>query len=172
MYRVLTLLSGSVSMIALWKIFEKSGVERWKAVIPVYNQYICCKLAKCTKLFYGMLVAIILAVVSFAVSLTGVMYAVFSELSYTTCEVKPYAHILSLLLVASGIFVIVLIIIAAIINAKFVNCYTDNDLLVVLAIIGTALPLVIAVVLCIIGFNDKYQYIETIHQVEEAQTDM
>lgn len=32
-------------IIAMWKIFEKAGEAGWKAVIPLYNIYMLCKIA-------------------------------------------------------------------------------------------------------------------------------
>lgn len=34
-----------VSIIAMWKIFEKAGHEGWKAIIPFYNAYILTEIA-------------------------------------------------------------------------------------------------------------------------------
>lgn len=39
-------------VVAVWKIFEKAGEEGWKSLIPIYNNYILCKIAKCKKLFF------------------------------------------------------------------------------------------------------------------------
>ncbi len=34
-----------VSVIALWKVFEKAGQEGWKALIPIYNFWVLCEIA-------------------------------------------------------------------------------------------------------------------------------
>lgn len=34
-----------VSVVALWKMFEKAGVEGWKAIIPIYNYWTLCEIA-------------------------------------------------------------------------------------------------------------------------------
>ncbi len=34
-----------ISVIALWKIFEKAGVEGWKALIPIYNGWVLAEIA-------------------------------------------------------------------------------------------------------------------------------
>lgn len=34
-----------VGIVALWKVFEKAGVEGWKAIIPVYNTYILAEIS-------------------------------------------------------------------------------------------------------------------------------
>ncbi len=34
-----------VGVIALWKVFEKAGVEGWKAIIPIYNFWVYMEIA-------------------------------------------------------------------------------------------------------------------------------
>jgi hypothetical protein len=34
-----------VSVIALWKVFEKAGEKGWKALIPIYNFWVLCEIA-------------------------------------------------------------------------------------------------------------------------------
>lgn len=33
-----------ISKIAYWKIFSKAGKEGWRALIPIYNQYVLCQI--------------------------------------------------------------------------------------------------------------------------------
>lgn len=32
-----------VQIVAMWKVFEKMGIEGWKAIIPVYNYWVLCE---------------------------------------------------------------------------------------------------------------------------------
>lgn len=34
-----------VAIVAMWKVFEKAGVEGWKAIIPVYNSWTLAEIA-------------------------------------------------------------------------------------------------------------------------------
>jgi hypothetical protein len=34
-----------VQIVAMWKMFEKAGVEGWKSIIPFYNSYCLCDIA-------------------------------------------------------------------------------------------------------------------------------
>lgn len=34
-----------VAIVAMWKVFEKAGVEGWKAIIPVYNTYVLAEIS-------------------------------------------------------------------------------------------------------------------------------
>jgi len=34
-----------ISVIALWKVFEKAGQKGWKALIPFYNYWVLCEIA-------------------------------------------------------------------------------------------------------------------------------
>ena len=40
----ISLFSGVIGIIAMWKIFEKAGEPGWAAVIPFYNAYILFKI--------------------------------------------------------------------------------------------------------------------------------
>ena len=35
-----------VEIIAMWKLFQKAGEAGWKAIIPLYNVYIFCKIIR------------------------------------------------------------------------------------------------------------------------------
>lgn len=45
LYMVVLLAILVASIAAQWKIFEKAGIEGWKALIPFYNSYCLCELA-------------------------------------------------------------------------------------------------------------------------------
>ena len=34
-----------ISIIVLWKVFEKAGEKGWKAIIPLYNYWVLCEIA-------------------------------------------------------------------------------------------------------------------------------
>lgn len=53
-----------LSIIFLWKIFEKAGEKGWKALIPIYNTYILFKITWKTKYFWLILVFIIAMICS------------------------------------------------------------------------------------------------------------
>lgn len=40
----LTVIVVAIMVVAMWKIFEKAGIEGWKAVIPFYNIYVAYKI--------------------------------------------------------------------------------------------------------------------------------
>lgn len=44
LFSVIILAIYVVSVIALWKIFEKAGVDGWKAIIPIYNFWTLCEI--------------------------------------------------------------------------------------------------------------------------------
>ncbi len=51
-YVGLVLLLLVVQIVAYWKIFEKAGEPGWKAIIPVYSDYILYKIAWGVKPFW------------------------------------------------------------------------------------------------------------------------
>lgn len=44
-----------LSIVAMWKIFEKAGEKGWKAIIPFYDFYILCKIVWKGKVFWQIL---------------------------------------------------------------------------------------------------------------------
>lgn len=42
-YTVFVLLLWVVQIVALWRIFEKMGIDGWKSIIPVYNYWVLCE---------------------------------------------------------------------------------------------------------------------------------
>lgn len=45
MFFVVALILWVVSIVALWKVFEKAGEKGWKAIIPFYNYWVLCQIA-------------------------------------------------------------------------------------------------------------------------------
>lgn len=41
---IVSIIMVAIMIVAMWKMFEKAGVEGWKAVIPFYNIYVAFKL--------------------------------------------------------------------------------------------------------------------------------
>ncbi|MBR3149505.1 MAG: hypothetical protein IKF64_04970 [Eubacterium sp.] len=41
---VISLIVWVLSVIAMWKLFEKAGEAGWKSLIPLYNAYVFCKI--------------------------------------------------------------------------------------------------------------------------------
>lgn len=42
---VFALIFWVISVVALWKVFEKAGEKGWKALIPFYNYWVLCEIA-------------------------------------------------------------------------------------------------------------------------------
>ena len=62
-------------IIAMWKIFEKAGEKGWKAIIPIYNNYILFKIAwKKAPFWISFILAIIVCVLGFAITWNSVLY--------------------------------------------------------------------------------------------------
>ena len=63
---IFTVIYVAIMVVAMWKMFEKAGVEGWKAVIPFYNIY------EAFKVFWGngwICLLLVVPVVGFIVAL-------------------------------------------------------------------------------------------------------
>lgn len=64
---VFSLFSSIISIVAMWKLFEKAGEAGWKAIIPFYNAYIEFKIVYGNGLkFLLLLVPILNVILAFA----------------------------------------------------------------------------------------------------------
>ena len=52
-----------LTVIAEWKIFTKAGEKGWKALIPIYNVYILCKIMKISFWIYVILLPVVVGIV-------------------------------------------------------------------------------------------------------------
>lgn len=71
-----------VSIIGLWKVFEKGGEKGWKALIPFYNAVVLAHICglSALKLFGLLILFIILAVIPFVgplISLCGTIWVLY-----------------------------------------------------------------------------------------------
>lgn len=59
-----------LSIIGMWKMFEKAGEAGWKAIIPFYNVYIMCQIAGRNGLWMlGFLVPFVNIIISLIISI-------------------------------------------------------------------------------------------------------
>lgn len=56
-----------VTVAGMWKMFEKAGLEGWKAIIPIYNIYLI--ITKIAKLAWWYLILLIIPIVNLFVIL-------------------------------------------------------------------------------------------------------
>ena len=75
-------------IVAFWKVFTKMGEPGWKCIIPFYNQYVLYKRTWSTKMFWSLVISVVLTVVF------GVM-AVTMTPSGTVIAVDPTLSMLS-----------------------------------------------------------------------------
>jgi len=68
-------------VVAQWKIFTKAGEAGWKALIPIYNIYIFCRIIGINFWYFYLIPIVILSVISAAFgsqsNLYTILYAVY-----------------------------------------------------------------------------------------------
>lgn len=87
-----------LTIVAMWKIFEKAGEEGWKAIIPVYNIYIMFKIAGKKSLF-GIYLASIIAMIILPIIIIVISLASDTNTSKGAGILLAIAVILALALV-------------------------------------------------------------------------
>lgn len=69
-----SIVTAVLTIIFMWKIFEKAGEKGWKALIPVYNAYTLFKLVWNTKMFWT-----VFAIIAGAIALGTVAVAINND---------------------------------------------------------------------------------------------
>ena len=71
-------------VIAWWKLFTKAGEKGWKAIIPVYNFYVQCKLTWSPKFFWFILASALVSGIfeGLANQMTGAANFIFLLLAF------------------------------------------------------------------------------------------
>ena len=67
MYVVLAIVWWILQIIANWKIFQKAGEAGWKSIIPIYSEYVSCRIAWSAGIFW------LLLIIGFAANCVDVM---------------------------------------------------------------------------------------------------
>ena len=91
---LLALAFAIVTLIANWKIFEKAGVEGWKAIIPYYNTFKLAQIAGWLMIGLSVGYLVITFAIQFFMLMTAsddAMYAVIMILFYLSCMVFSLA---------------------------------------------------------------------------------
>ena len=151
-----------LTVVANYMLFKKANTEGWKAIIPIYNDYTCCKIANCIKLFYIKLILTIVGAMLIVIPYIAVFATVLMELEMGgELNDFPTSVIVYMLLIIVGVFVLLAAIIVTVFtNIKYVKMFSEQTVFAVFAGIGAFFGISNTVVLCILAFNDKYSYID------------
>ncbi len=79
-----------LQIVAYWKIFEKAGEEGWKALIPVYADYILYKIAWDTKPFWILIGLSVLTSILSAIPVVGMVFGFIISILLVIIEVLCY----------------------------------------------------------------------------------
>ncbi len=76
-----------LTVVAMWKIFSKAGEKGWKAIIPIYNNYVLYKIAWEPKFFWisfglSLIYSFILRMESAGVLTSLIMFAIGIAMIY------------------------------------------------------------------------------------------
>ena len=106
-----------VSIIAMWKIFEKAGEKGWKALIPIYNTYILFKISGMKNWFWALfIVAVVVGILGGVGSTNGWVVTTVGDYGVQVTSVTN--PVVALINLAASIFEIVVYIFLAIKLAK------------------------------------------------------
>ena len=78
-----------LTLIAMWRIFEKAGEGGWKAIIPIYNLYTLCKILKMH--FWLILVSIICLIIPF-INIIACIYLIYVLFAFDFRLSRAFGH--------------------------------------------------------------------------------
>ncbi len=108
MINLFTLALAVLTIIAMWKIFEKAHEEGWKSLIPIYNGYVLAKISGATKIWWAEFVLTILL----TISMIALMVNTFGLVISSGMNEIPFSGekmVGSILIIALVMFVIAII---------------------------------------------------------------
>lgn len=120
---VITLLSfygwgaGILGLVGMAKLFMKAGEKWWKIFIPIYNDYIFCKIIKGVNLFIAKMICLILYILGLIAISIGVVLVLSEQVR--RMQLLPFAIIGLWAL----IFIIVLIVIEILMAKKLSRAF-------------------------------------------------
>ncbi len=79
-----------VQIVAYWKIFEKAGERGWKAIIPVYSDYVLYKIAWETKPFWILMGAAVITSLLSRIPVVGAIISFIIGILAVIIEVNCY----------------------------------------------------------------------------------
>lgn len=120
---VITLLSfygwgaGILGLVGMAKLFMKAGEKWWKIFIPIYNDYIFCKIIKGVNLFIAKMICLILYILGLIAISIGVVLVLSEQVR--RMQLLPFAIIGLWAL----IFIVVLIVIEILMAKKLSRAF-------------------------------------------------
>ncbi len=138
-----------VSIVALWKLFTKSGEKGWKAIIPLYNQYIMYKLYWKRMWFW---ITLALAVVILVLSGILLWDTAVYTLGYTSIAENTFLTVVLGLTAGIMVLCIPLVVIEVIFYWKMAKSFNEG--------VGYFFGLLFLNVIfyCILAFGDAKYY--------------
>ena len=135
-----------------WIMFKKAGESGWKCLIPIYNIYILCKIARRPKLFWKYMVSSILVFVFACVSIGGIIAT--AGVGMTTGELSGSSvgvFLIGILLML--ISLLVLGIIVCILYFNLAKAFGQG------ALFGIGMIFLAPIFMAIIAFSRSIQYV-------------
>ena len=159
----LNILSFAISIltiIGMWKTFEKANEPGWKVLIPVYNNYTLAKISECVRFFIIHLIAGIIFVVFYVIFFLTILGAVITAFGGPVDDsmLSPMFFVSLIGIIVSAIIMFVMNILIAIKTAKVFGKGTLFALGLVF------LPFIFYMIL---GFSNDVQFIGNIKCFEE-----
>ena len=124
---LLALVVGILTLIGMYKLYEKAGESGWKAIIPFYNNIVLSKIVSGdNKLGIYWIAAYVMYYIFYtAGSVSSIISSMLTSMNSGSSYHLPAARILMLLV--SMVFSIVLMVVSGILNYKLGKAFGKSD---------------------------------------------
>lgn len=123
-----------------WKMFEKADEKGWKALIPIYGEYINCKIVGKVKIFWVNLISTI-------------SFLILSSIILVISQVNPTEFLLGVLVFLAITYSIILIVCEVIKDFATAKVFGQES------IFGLGLLFLPIIFVAIIAFDKKIRYV-------------
>ena len=123
-----------------WKMFEKAGEKGWKALIPIYGEYINCKIVGKVKIFWVNLISTI-------------SFIILSSIILVSLQVNPTEFLLGVLIFLAITYLIIIIV------CGVIKAFATAKIFGQESVFGLGLLFLPIIFVAIIAFDKKIRYV-------------
>lgn len=123
-----------------WKMFEKAGEKGWKALIPIYGDYINCKIVGKVKIFWINLISTI-------------SFLILSSIILVISQVNPTEFLLGVLVFLTITYLIISLV------CEVIKAFATAKVFGQESIFGVGLLFLPIIFVAIIAFDKKIRYV-------------
>jgi len=78
-----------LTILGMWRIFQKAGKSGWKSIIPIYNMFVYCKIVKLN--FWIFLISLVCVFIPF-IQIIAILYIIYFAFAINFRLSRAFGH--------------------------------------------------------------------------------